>query len=128
MKFSSELVFSQGAGSSNSTFTDQGGYYIFPNGLIMQWGSVPVDDTKTVIYEECNKYTITFPVKFPNKLLSLNVSLEMHGAEPTGNVSPYIYESNTEGAWGIIDLGYYTSYTRINQTFGAEVSYFAIGY
>ena len=39
-------------------FSDQGGYYIFPNGLIMQWGAVPVDDTENVIYEEWNKYTI----------------------------------------------------------------------
>ena len=74
----------------------------------MQWGTVPVDDTKNVIYDEWNKYTIRFPIEFPNKILSLNVSLEMQGAEPTGNVAPYIYECNVAGAWGIVDLGYYT--------------------
>lgn len=123
------MVLSQGTDSPKpDLFSDQGGYYIFPNGLIMQWGAVPVDDTKNFIYDEWNKYTIKFPIKFPNKLLSLNVSLEMHGAEPLGNVVPYVYECNAEGAWGIIDTGYYTSYKRINQTFGAKVSYFAIGY
>lgn len=94
----------------------------------MQWGSVPVDDSKNICYEEWNKYTIIFPIEFPNKLLSLNVSLQMKGAEPTGNVSPYIYESNEKGAWGIIDTGYYTKYEKINQTYGASVSYVAIGY
>ena len=94
----------------------------------MQWGSIPVDDTTNIIYEEWNKYTITFAIPFPHKLLSLNVSLEMHGAEPIGNVSPYIYESSKTGAWGIIDTGYATSFSRINQTFGAKVCYFAVGY
>lgn len=109
-------------------FSDQGGYYIFPNGLIMQWGAVPVDDTENVIYGEWNKYTIKFPIKFPNKIVSLNVSLEMHGAEPTGNVVPYIYECNVAGAWGIVDTGYYTKDIHINQTYGAKISYLAIGY
>lgn len=112
----------------NSTLNDDNGYCELDNGLIMQYGSVPVDDTKKILYEEHNKFTITFSKEFPHKLFSVSVTLEMHGAQPAGNNVPYVYEQNKKGAWGIIDEGYGTKYAHINQQFGAKVHYIAIGY
>ena len=46
------------------TFTDKGGYYQFPNGLIFQWGKNEHEGWSTII----------FPKPFPNKCLSFNAS------------------------------------------------------
>lgn len=58
---------SQGAGSGNSpnpeSFSDQGGYYIFPNGLIMQWG-------KSRGYAD-RLYKVYFPLEFPHKVMNV---------------------------------------------------------
>ena len=52
------------ASPSPNTFTDKGGYYQFPNGLIIQWGKNEHEGWSTVI----------FPKSFPNKCLSFNAS------------------------------------------------------
>ena len=109
-------------------FSDKGGYYVFPNGLILQWGEVPIDDSQYVIYSECNLFTIQFPKKFPNKILSLNITLHMNGAEEEGNVSPYVISKNNTSAYGIVDLGYWASEERLYETFKATIWYIAIGY
>ena len=57
-------LFSQGAGSGESpnpdSFSAQGGYYIFPNGLIMQWGKIPAVSTFG--------YHGNYPIKFPHAI------------------------------------------------------------
>lgn len=58
---------SQADSPSPSMFSDQGGYYKFPNGLIMQWGR----------NKECASPTdyIYFPIPFPHKCLTIMTSL-----------------------------------------------------
>ena len=61
------IILASQDGSSNqppSLFSDDGGYYIFPNGLILQWGRTPV--TKDALSPKS-----FFPIPFPNKCLSL---------------------------------------------------------
>ena len=52
-------------------FSDNGGYYKFPNGLIIQWGQV------TSLISEFGVGThISYPTNFPNKVLSVQATLE----------------------------------------------------
>ena len=57
-------------------FSDKGGYYIFPNGLIMQWGTTInayVDQRFPVSYQ--------FPIAFPHKCLSVTLgTLNIHAS------------------------------------------------
>jgi len=110
------LVFSQGAGSGISpdpdSFSDQGGYYKFPNGLIMQWGFIPIANSRTT--------SVTYPIPFPHKTLQVLVT-------PTGPKSggskgeQWFYESHnwTKSGFQVFvwdNVGMY------------RMSYFAIGY
>ena len=89
------LVYSQGAGSGNSpdpgSFTDDNGYYIFPNGLIMQWGFISIANSRTT--------SITYSMPFPHKTLQVLVT-------PTGPKSggskgeQWFYESHNWSQYG----------------------------
>lgn len=62
------MVFSQGTDSPNpDSFSDQGGYYIFPNGLMFQWGITAPYDAD--LFEK-----IYFPIPFPHKCLHISIS------------------------------------------------------
>ena len=46
-------------------FSDKGGYYKFPNGLIMQWGIYdPFGDNVSDSYKTLDR--VTFPISFPH--------------------------------------------------------------
>ncbi len=58
---------SQGSDSDSptpDTFTDKGGYYIMPNGLILQWG-------REFLVQKATWTQVQFPIKFPHKLLTV---------------------------------------------------------
>ena len=54
-----------GGGPSPDSFSDKGGWYKFPNGLIIQWGY-------------SSKIKLTFPIAFPNKCLNMQATREYH--------------------------------------------------
>ena len=86
---------SQGAGSGNSpdpgSFTGDNGYYIFPNGLIMQWGFISIANSRTT--------SITYSIPFPHKTLQVLVT-------PTGPKSgdskgeQWFYEAHNWSQYG----------------------------
>ena len=88
-------VTSQGAGSGNSpdpgSFTGDNGYYIFPNGLIMQWGFIFIANSRTT--------SITYSIPFPHKTLQVLVT-------PTGPKSggskgeQWFYEAHNWSQYG----------------------------
>lgn len=52
---------------SPALFSDSGGYYKFPNGLIMQWGIYdPFGDNVSDSYRTLDR--VTFPISFPHKV------------------------------------------------------------
>ena len=57
------MVFSQNSlsGQTPNVFNARGGYYKFPNGLIMQWGIIPAT--------QATGYHGNFPIKFPHAIL-----------------------------------------------------------
>lgn len=59
---------SQSGGKSPKpdTFSDNGGYYVFPNGLIMQWGKG--SGFPNLLYK------IYFPIPFPHKVMSVELT------------------------------------------------------
>ena len=73
-------------------FSDEGGYYIFPNGLIMQWGKV-----SNVLFDESHLEKVQFPILFPHKVLSVLASTRQ--AENAGGMRQiYIYDYNQKEA------------------------------
>ena len=81
---------SKNVGSSNSQsdgtnkfkdFDWSGGYYIFPNGLIMQWGFV-ADPFAGKRNNMCWN-TIKFPIPFPHTVFSMQVSVQDYNGHPT---------------------------------------------
>ena len=93
--FIKRILFSQGAGSGNSpdpgSFTGDNGYYIFPNGLIMQWGFISIANSRTT--------SITYSIPFPHKTLQVLVT-------PTGPKSggskgeQWFYEAHNWSQYG----------------------------
>ena len=68
-------------------FSDQGGYYKFPNGLIMQWGhQTPYHD----LYEGGREWNVKFPIPFPHKCFMVNTALTYQAGTriPAGNSYP----------------------------------------
>ena len=69
-------------------FSDQGGYYIFPNGLILQWGqNVAFSDgfgrrIKTILFNKA----------FPHKALSINTTIAGRDCNTFDFINPH---SNT---------------------------------
>lgn len=58
-------IESGGGAPSPDSFSDKGGWYKFPNGLIIQWGY-------------SSKRNLTFPIAFPNKCLTMQATREYH--------------------------------------------------
>ena len=58
-------IESGGGAPSPDSFSDKGGWYKFPNGLIIQWGY-------------SSKKNLTFPIAFPNKCLNMQATREYH--------------------------------------------------
>lgn len=58
---------------ANGTFSNsENGYQILPSGLIIQWGSVAGGT---------NNKTITFPILFPNQILSISLTLKVRSRD-----------------------------------------------
>ena len=72
-------------------FTDEGGYYKFPNGLVMQWGKIKRDDSTG---------HINFSIKFPHKLLYVSTQ---SSAITIRAVSNTIYNRTLTGFDYIVD-------------------------
>ena len=96
-------------------FSDNGGYYKFPNGLIMQWGNVynlPYHDTNIKTY---------FPISFPHKCFSISSS------------RTYDIRGHAENQWSVIksydNQGFYI-YADCDSDFLGKInsSWIAIGY
>ncbi len=90
---------SQADSPSPNMFSDKGGYYKFPNGLIMQWGRDR--DYADVLHK------VYFPIPFPHKVLCINLTgqndllsgADMDNSSPlVGNTftNTYFY-ANTDG-------------------------------
>ena len=81
------MVFSQGAGSGNSpdpdSFTGDNGYYIFPNGLIMQWGFIGA-------FRDDQIRTFRFPTPFKNKCFSLVLTTQSWNTAGGTTGSPFV--------------------------------------
>ena len=58
-------IESGGGAPSPDSFSDKGGWYKLPNGLIIQWGY-------------SSKKNLTFPIAFPNKCLNMQATREYH--------------------------------------------------
>ena len=70
-----------------SMFSDQGGYYKFPNGLIMQWGHQP---TFHDLFEDGREWRIQFPIPFPHKCFMVDTAITYQKGTgiPAGNSYP----------------------------------------
>ena len=86
-----------------------------------------IDSNKNVFNGENNTWTITFPLVFPNNLLSLNSSLKWKNAFSPGNCSIHICETDLKGGWGLIDIGYGVDGYNFSST-DARVFILSIGY
>lgn len=60
-------------------FNPAGGYYKFPNGLIMQWGNTKIARR---VGESSGK--IYFPIRFPHMLLSIATGVYRNGLAGSG--------------------------------------------
>lgn len=94
------------------------GYQKFSNGLIIQWGTVSIlsDDSGTTA-----EVSVTFPISFPNAVLSIQCTLELPTGGIVGNVSPYYNTLTTTGVKLGNDSNGATDATRTNK-------WIAIGY
>lgn len=92
------MVVSQADGAENpspDTFTDRGGYYIFPNKLIIQWG----------ISDNIN---LNFPITFPHKCLSMTATREYH----IGTIG-YSESWRESASAGIVDIKTYNQFGAV---------------
>lgn len=99
-----------------SLFSDEGGYYKFPNGLIMQWGY-----RENVLFDEEHYEVITFPIRFNHKCLAVLTTtrqVEIQG----GLRNAYVVEYNN--VYAKILPGYVRDGGKPNNGF----FWFAIGY
>lgn len=110
-------------------FSDDGGYYKFPNGLIMQWGIVYARDFLDYCApsKDCNFFKTEFPIPFPNKVLSATGTI-FYPDSIAGEMTLYISKWDNHGMSGLIDHpnNYWTMSTAYPNDGG--VSWFAIGY
>ncbi|WP_303813989.1 hypothetical protein [Selenomonas ruminantium] len=122
------LLASQGSDNNLSPklFSDEGGYYIFPNGLIIQWGT-------SSLYRADVLQTITFPISFPNAVLSVSITQSLEAFSNNLN-KDLVYGYDDVGTWLIqknkFDFSWYTeAITGSNkETPVYKINYFAIGY
>lgn len=81
------ITSSQSAGSGNSpdpgSFTGDNGYYIFPNGLIMQWGFIGA-------FGDDQIRTFRFPTPFKNKCFSLVLTTQSWNTAGGTTGSPFV--------------------------------------
>ena len=127
---------SAGGGSDENpkpdTFSDNGGYYKFSNGLIMQWGHTPLSYTQGT--------TVTFPIPFPHKCLSATASIYAadssahNGSAQDMSVLAHVYDYSrtnlyityvdSDGDW----TNRYVPSRTLKETRCASYTWFAIGY
>lgn len=72
-------------------FTDEGGYYKFPNGLVMQWGKIKRDNSIG---------HINFSIKFPHKLLYVSTQSSAISIHAVANA---IYNRTLTGFDYVVD-------------------------
>lgn len=72
-------------------FTDEGGYYKFPNGLVMQWGKIKRDNSRG---------HINFSIKFPHKLLYVSTQSSAISIHAVANA---IYNRTLTGFDYVVD-------------------------
>ena len=94
-------------------FSDQGGYYKFPNGLIMQWGFISIENTSTT--------SVNFPIKFPNKVLQVLVSPVGPLGANHSDGTQWLFESHD---WSQTGFSAFV-WDNVGMT---KMSYLAIGY
>lgn len=107
-------------------FSDNGGYYKFPNGLIIQWGA-------SSLYRADVLQTITFPISFPNAVLSVSITQSLE-ASSNSLSNDFVYDYDDVGTWLIqknkFDFSWFTeAITGSNkETPVYKINWFAIGY
>jgi hypothetical protein len=69
------------------------GYYEFPGGLIIQWGTSTTGGT-------FNSGTVTFPVAFPNNVFSITATVESSGT------NGYLVQTSSWSSTGFVNTGY----------------------
>ena len=99
--FSWGLVDSQGSNTSEQDpdiFDPKGGYYKFPNGLIMQWGNTTasrrVDGSEKTL----------FPIPFPHSVLSMAIMEYRGGGRISGDFY-YVTSFDRNGFYNALDSG-----------------------
>lgn len=95
-------------------FSDKGGYYVFPNGLIFQWGYV-------LSHNWAPGYGgafVEFPISFPHKTLSVTVT-SIRGACGMDGFN-YVHDVTNKSFYGIFEQGPWEGW--------ANGYWFAIGY
>lgn len=110
------FVFSQDNSLTPSpdTFTDKGGYYEMPNGLIIQWGKI-----KNVYFDETHYETVSFIKSFPHKCFSVLASTNQ---ETIIEGMRTVYVVSYDSTHAIFLPGY----TKKRIT--GSITWFAIGY
>ena len=108
-------------------FSDHGGYYKFPNGLIMQWGIVNIKDDEKVFDKDWNQWIAEFPIPFPNKCLNVTTTIILPNTV-FGVASAYVKTGGLSqfSVKGFVDVS--ESGQRLNYNYGGKVAWLAIGY
>jgi len=116
--------FSQGDDDNLSPelFSDEGGYYKFPNGLILQWGTVD-----NVIFDERDIKYVYFPISFSHKCVNVQATLKIYTRLPDDITRiPGINQVYIED-YTLNYLAFYPGYANFSGNIG-KIYWLAIGY
>ena len=100
-------------------FNDKGGYYKFPNGLIMQWGNI--NGINIVDLNGKTPPHITFPIPFPTKVL--NITLSIYAPQNINNGISNVYSRNTTRTGSDVITDAYSHGAE-----NATIYWYALGY
>ena len=107
-------------------FSDQGGYYVFPNGLIMQWGIIKqIDTNENGGSQGPSNKIYYYPIPFPHACLSLSISdsVEKFNYFYLTNKGTGIYSYDNRGFIPFVDM-----YEQDSDHSIIGCHWFAIGY
>ena len=121
------IWFSADENKPPEQMSDSGGYYVFENGLIMQWGITPIyQSTNATIIRAQDPIRTNFAIPFPNKCLSVQVNIK-----PVGYTLADLYQYDFNGLLLDMDKSGFSwsmQYYATKTDFYFRSTYFAIGY
>ena len=113
-------------------FGDNGGYYIFPNGLIMQWGKISqLYTNENMGRQGKSSIKYSFPIPFTHSCLSLCITNSLENVSDSHRISNKgtgVFSYDKTGFYPFIDL--YESLSPEDTSAGLPIGchWFAIGY